>query len=118
MFRGTFKWVNLVGPSSNFQIAELLIHYYSNLEKRMSLVAINIECLEGKIVKILCVFRDGKVLGYIFLAPKNHNPTFKQSGTLKNFVAEIGTMKNWIIVSCHQSFTKNVHLQQNTLQKG
>ena len=84
----------------------------------MSLVVFDIECLEGKIVKELGVFKDGIVLGYSFLPPKDINLLFKQNGTLKIYMGLIGTMENWNTLSCHQSFTNIVHLQQNTLQKG
>ena len=84
----------------------------------MSLVVFDIECLEGKFVKELGVFKDGIVLGYSFLHPKTINLLFKQNGTLKIYMGLIGTMENWNTLSCHQSFTHIVHLQQNTLQKG
>ena len=83
----------------------------------MSLVVFDIECLEGKIVKELGVFKDGIVLGYGFLPPKDYKPIFKQNGTLKIYKGLIGTMENWNTLSCHQSYTNIVHLQQNTLQK-
>ena len=84
----------------------------------MSLVVFDIECLEGKIVKELGVFKDGIVLGYSFIPPKDYKLLFKQNGTLKIYMGLIGTMENWNTLICHQSFTNIVHLQQNTLQKG
>ena len=84
----------------------------------MSLVVFDIECLEGKIVKDLGVFKDGIVLGYSFLPPKDYKPTFQAKWNTKNLHGLIGTMENWNTLSCHQSFTNIVHLQQNTLQKG
>ena len=43
----------------------------------MSLVVYDIECLEGKIVTELVVFKDGIVLGYSFFPPKDYKPTFQ-----------------------------------------
>ena len=43
----------------------------------MSLVLSDIECLEGEIVKELSVLKDGIVLGYSFLPPKDYKPTFQ-----------------------------------------
>ena len=83
----------------------------------MSLVVFDIECLEGKIVKELGVFKDGIVLEHSFLPPKDYNLPLKQSGTLKIYMGLIRTMENWNTLSCHQSFTNIVRLQQNTLQK-
>ena len=80
----------------------------------MSLVVFDIECLEGKIVKELDVFKDGIILG-VSSHPKTINLHFKQSGTIKIYRGLIGTMENWNILSCHQFFTNMVHLQQNTL---
>ena len=60
----------------------------------------------------------------IFKNGQNYSePTFQvfkkdNSGTLKIYMGLIGTMENWNTLSCHQSFTNIVHLQQNTLQKG
>ena len=50
----------------------------------MSLVVFDIECLEGKIVKELGVFKDGIVLGYSFLPPKDYKPTFQAKWNTKN----------------------------------
>ena len=50
----------------------------------MSLVVFDIERLEGKIVKELGVFKDGIVLGYSFLPPKDYKPTFQAKGNTKN----------------------------------
>ena len=71
----------------------------------MPLVVFDIECLEGKIVKELGVFKDGIVLGYSFRPPKDYNPTFQAKWSTKNFMGLTGTMENWNILSCHQSFT-------------
>ena len=43
----------------------------------MSLVVFDIECLEWKTNKDLGVFRDGIVLGYNFLSPKDYKHAFK-----------------------------------------
>ena len=50
----------------------------------MSLVVFDMECLEGKIVKELGVFKDGIVLGYSFLPPKDYKPTFQAKWNTKN----------------------------------
>ena len=50
--------------------------------------------------------------------PKTTNLLFKQSGTLKIYMGSIGAVENWNILSCHQSFTFIVHLQQNIFAKG
>ena len=50
----------------------------------MSLVVFDIECLEGKIVKELGVFKDGIVLGFSFLPPKDYQPTFQARWNTKN----------------------------------
>ena len=52
-------------------------------EERMPLVVLDIECLEGKVVKELVIFKDGIVLGYSFLPLKDYKPTFKQNGIQK-----------------------------------
>ena len=43
----------------------------------MSLVVFDIECLEGKSVKELGVFKDGIVLGSSILPPKDYKTTFQ-----------------------------------------
>ena len=83
----------------------------------MSLVVFDIECLEGKIVKELGVFKDGIVLGYSFLPTKDNKPNCQAKWNTKIYRGLIGTMEKWNTLSCHQSFTNIVHLQQNTLQK-
>ena len=50
----------------------------------MSLVVFDIECLEGKNVKELGVFKDGIVLGYSFLPPKHYKPTFQAKWNTEN----------------------------------
>ena len=50
----------------------------------MPLVVQDIECLEGKLVKELGIFKDGIVLEYSFLAPKVHKPTFQAKWNTKN----------------------------------
>ena len=63
----------------NFQKTTLLISFwYCNLEKGMSLVVFDIECLEGKIVKKLGVFKDGIVFGIQFPATQRL-PTYFSS---------------------------------------
>ena len=49
----------------------------------MCLVAFDIECMEGKIVKELGVFKEGIVLGYKFLPPKDYKPTFQADRSTK-----------------------------------
>ena len=61
----------------------------------MSLVVFDIECLEGKIVKELGVFKDGIVLGYSFLLPKDYKPTFQAKWNM----GLTGTMENWNTLS-------------------
>ena len=43
--------------------------------KRMSLVVLDIECIENKTVKNLRVYKDGHAVGYSFLPPKKFKPT-------------------------------------------
>ena len=50
----------------------------------MPLVVLDIECLEGKIVKELGIFKDGIVLGYCFLPSKDYKPTFQAKLNTKN----------------------------------
>ena len=50
----------------------------------MPLVVLDIECLEGKIVKELGIFKEGIVLGYSFLPPKDYKPTFQAKWNTKN----------------------------------
>ena len=42
---------------------------------RMSLVVLDIECIENNIVKELGVYKDGQTVGYSFLPPKKFKPT-------------------------------------------
>ena len=42
---------------------------------RMSLVVLDIECIENKIVKELGNYKDGQTVGYSFLPPKKFKPT-------------------------------------------
>ena len=84
------NWVNLlclykILSSSNFQNARLLIiSVIIQPRKRMSLVVFDIEWLERKIVKELGVFKDGIVLGYTFLPPKDYKSTFQAKRNTKN----------------------------------
>ena len=50
----------------------------------MPLVVLDIECLEEKIVKELVTFKDGIVLGYRFLPPKDYEPNFQAKWNTKN----------------------------------
>ena len=50
----------------------------------MSLVVFDIECLEGKIVKELRVFKDGILMGYSLLPPEDYKPTFQANWNTKN----------------------------------
>ena len=40
---------------------------------RMSLVVLDIECIENNIVEELEVYKDGQTVGYFFLPPKKFN---------------------------------------------
>ena len=42
---------------------------------RMSLVVLDIECIESNIVKELVVYKNGPTVGYSFLPPKKFKPT-------------------------------------------
>ena len=42
---------------------------------RMSLVVLDIECIESNIAKELGVYKDGQTEGYSFLPPKKFKPT-------------------------------------------
>ena len=55
-----------------------------NPEERIQLVALDIVCSEGKIVKELGIFKDGSVLVYIFLPPRDYKPTFQAKWNIKN----------------------------------
>ena len=50
----------------------------------MPLVVLDIERLEGKIIKELGIFKDGIVLGYSFLPTKDYKPTFQAKWNTKN----------------------------------
>ena len=50
----------------------------------MPLVVLDIERLEGKIVKELGIFKDGIVLGYSFLPPKDYKTNFQAKWNTKN----------------------------------
>ena len=50
----------------------------------MSRVVFDIECLEGKFVKELGVFKDGIILRYSFLPPKDFKTTFQVIWNPKN----------------------------------
>ena len=50
----------------------------------MPLVVLGIECLDGKIVTELGIFKDGIVLGYSFLPPKDYKPTFQAKWSTKH----------------------------------
>ena len=41
----------------------------------MSLVVLDIECIENNIVKELGVYKDGQTVGFSFLPPKKFKPT-------------------------------------------
>ena len=41
----------------------------------MSLVVLDFECIENKIVQELEVYKDGQTVGYSFLSPKKFKPT-------------------------------------------
>ena len=49
----------------------------------MPFVVLDIECLEGKTVKEPRIFKDGIVLGYSFLPPKDCKPTFQAKWSTK-----------------------------------
>ena len=50
----------------------------------MPLVVLEIECLEGKIVEELGIFKDGTVFGYSFHPLKDCKPTFQAKWNTKN----------------------------------
>lgn len=50
----------------------------------MSLVVLDIECIDNKIIKELGVFQDGKTTGYAFLPPKKFKPTNQTHWYTKN----------------------------------
>ena len=50
----------------------------------MPLVVIDIECLEGKLVKVLGTLKDKTVLGYSFLPLKDYKTTFQAKWSTKN----------------------------------
>ena len=64
----------------------------------MPLVVVDIECLEGKIVKELGIFKDGIVLGYSFVPPKDYKPTFQAKLNTKSVHS-----LNWIHVKLDYS---------------
>ena len=58
----------------------LIVHHFNRKTpdktvNRMSLVVLDIECIESNIVKELGVYKDGQTLGYSFLPPKKFKPT-------------------------------------------
>ena len=50
----------------------------------MPLVVIDIECLEGKLVKELGTYKDKPELGYSFLPLKDYKTTFQAKWNTKN----------------------------------
>ena len=62
----------------------------------MSLVVLDIECIENKIVKELGVYENGQTVGYSFLPPKKFKATSQSACVRSIFVESIGTvaMKN------------------------
>ena len=46
---------------------------------RMSLVFLDIECIENNIVKELGLYKDGQAVGYSFLPPQNFKATSQSS---------------------------------------
>ena len=58
----------------------------------MSLVVLDIECIESKIVKELGVYKDGQTEGYSFLPPKNPNQHLNLFGVHSTFMESIGAV--------------------------
>ena len=56
----------------------------------MSLLVLNIECLENKIVKELGVYKDGQTVGYSFVHPKKFELTFNVLGVQSIFMESFG----------------------------
>ena len=48
-------------------------------DNRISLVALDTECIENNIMKKLGVYKDGQTVGYSFLPPKKIKPTSKST---------------------------------------
>ena len=51
---------------------------------RMSLVVLDIECIENNIVKELWVYKDGQTVEYSFIPPKKFKPTSQSSWCTKH----------------------------------
>ena len=65
----------------------------------MSLVVLDIDCIENKIVKELGVYQNGQTVGYSFLSPKKFK-TISQSAWFTKHLHEI----NWN--SGHEKYTE------------
>ena len=59
---------------------------------RMSLVFLDIQCIENNIVKELGVNKDGQTVRYSFLTPKNSNQHPNHSGVHSIFMESIGAV--------------------------
>ena len=98
---GLFCWISTKNCyPCIFQMLDCWSFFRKIIRKeRMPLVAPDIECLEGKIVKELGIFKDWNVLGYSSLPSKDYKSTFKQLGKQKICTLWIGTMESSIILS-------------------
>ena len=80
-----YLYKNLHLSSTYFPNARLVVIFRKIVpEERIPLVVLGIECLEGKIVKVLGTLKDGIVLGYSFLPPQDYKPTFQAKWNTKN----------------------------------
>ena len=52
----------------------------------MSLVVLDIECIENNLVKQLGVYKDGQTVGYSFLPPKKIKPASQYFVVQSNFM--------------------------------
>ena len=59
---------------------------------RMSLVVLDIECIENNIMKELGVYKDGQTVGYSFLPPKNSNQHPNLLGVQSIFMESVGVV--------------------------
>ena len=83
----------------------------------MSLVVLDIECIENKIVKELGVYKNGQTVGYSFLPPKNSKLHLSLLGVQSIFMESIGTVALKITRSL-KKYLKNEKLQKRSfLQK-
>ena len=73
------------------------------LVNRMSLVVLDIECIENNIVKELGVYKDGQTGGNSFLPPKKFNQHPNLSSVQSIFIESVGVVVTKNILKCKKN---------------